>query len=82
MTEHEWLGLKQYLEEHDIEYRTEMVYISGQDSAFVIVLPTVTCYHNTTRELVNDYPEVTTAWEALLNELKGIPHEELDETEE
>ena len=45
MTEQEWLELKKYLDEHDIEYDTQITYISCFSSSFVILLPPVTCYH-------------------------------------
>ena len=72
MTESEWLELKQYLDEHGIEYHTRISCIAGNVSSFVVELPVVTCYHNTPAELENAYPEVTTAWNKLWDELKGV----------
>lgn len=72
MTESEWLDLKQYLDEHDIEYKTKMACISGPMSSFVVILPPVTCYHNTQDEFETKYPEVASAMEELWNTLKGI----------
>lgn len=72
MTESEWLGLKQYLDEHGIEYRTVIACISGEVSSFVVELPPVTCYHNNPKELENAYPELTKAWTDLWSKLKGV----------
>lgn len=72
MTEHEWLELRRYLEEHDIEYETKIACIAGPVSSFVVILPPVVCHHNTPRDLENAYPEVTAAWNELQNELKGV----------
>ena len=72
MTEHEWLELKQYLDEHDIEYETQIACIAGPVSSFTVILPPVVCYHNTQRDLENTYPEVTAAWNELQNKLKGV----------
>ena len=71
MTESEWLELKQYLDEHDIEYKTQIACIAGPMSSFTVILPPVTCYHNTPHDLENAYPEVTKAWDELWDKLKG-----------
>lgn len=72
MTEREWLELKRFLDEHDIEYQTRIVCISGSVSAFEVVLPIVTCQHNSMNELENAYPEIIKAWNDLWNTLKGV----------
>lgn len=72
MTESEWLELKRYLEERNIEYRTEIACIAGPVSSFVVVLPPVICHHNTPRDLENAYPDITTSWNELMNALKGV----------
>ena len=72
MTEQEWLDLKRYLDEHGIKYKTRIMCISGEVSAFEVGLPLVTCYSNTKSELENQYPEIVKAWDELWNELKGV----------
>jgi hypothetical protein len=72
MTESEWIGLKQYLDDHGIEYKTEICCIAGPVSSFMVILPPVTCYHNDLSELENAYPEIIDAWNELWDELKGI----------